>query len=179
VGPPPPHSGPRAPSHAARSDCGPGLPAALALMPLAAHALSRAGPRHARVPPPCTPQSTPGARRQSLGRCPHSMLSASAYGGLLLKVVKLFYSTLSRPTKIGGTAIRDSWVARPGRRRARGHQTPGRALGVLDVTTRATLRSRRTQAASFYHVRVSDDGDSPTSRTKDTRIYPTNMIPVL
>ena len=74
------------------------------------------------------------------------------------------------PTKICEADIHDAWVARPCRMRAQGHRTTVRALGVHDVTTLATLRSRWTQAESVYHVRVSGNGDSPTSRTKDTRL---------
>jgi hypothetical protein len=47
--------------------------------------------------------------------------------------------------------------------RAQGHHTTVRARGVPDVTTLATLRSRRTKAPPVYHVREPSAGESPTS----------------
>jgi len=38
------------------------------------------------------------------------------------------------------------------------------------MTTHAPLRSQWTKARSVCHVRGLDDGDSPTSLTKDTRL---------
>jgi hypothetical protein len=45
-----------------------------------------------------------------------------------------------------------------------------RALEGVDVTTHAPLRSRWTKAESVYHVRVTGNGDSLPSLSKDTRL---------
>src|SRR5216683_337230 len=75
----------------------------------------------------------------------------------------------SIPTKHGTSLIRTP--VRPTLRiRAQWHQTTVRALGVQNVTTHATLRSRRTKAQSVYHVPGLRDGDVPTSPLKDTRL---------
>src|SRR5262249_34299064 len=45
-----------------------------------------------------------------------------------------------------------------------------RALEGVDVTTQAPLRSQGTTAESVYHVRVTGNGDSLPSPSKDTRL---------
>jgi hypothetical protein len=75
----------------------------------------------------------------------------------------------SIPTKQGTSLIRTP--VRPTLRiRAQWHQTTVRALGVQNVTTHATLRSRWTKAKSVCHVPGLRDGDAPTSPLKDTRL---------
>jgi hypothetical protein len=71
----------------------------------------------------------------------------------------------SIPIKHGTSRIRTP-VGPPLQRRAHWHQTTVRAWGVQDVTTRATLRSRRTTAQSVYHVRELHDGHCPPSLIK-------------
>ena len=68
----------------------------------------------------------------------------------------------SIPTKHGMSLIRTP-VHPTLQIRAQWHQTTVRALGVQDVTTLATLRSRRTKAQPVYHVREPRAGESPTS----------------
>src|SRR5712671_6559546 len=76
----------------------------------------------------------------------------------------------SIPTK-HGTSTRGTPVCPTLQIRAQWHQTTVRARGVQDVTTHAPLRSRWTKAKSVYHVRGLRGGDSPTSPTKDTRLF--------
>ena len=64
-------------------------------------------------------------------------------------------------------------------RRAPWPHTPVRAWGVQDVTTHATLRSRRTKAQPVSHVQGLGDGDAPTSPIKDTRLEGVGCRPML
>src|SRR4051812_29920000 len=82
--------------------------------------------------------------RRSLGTAPRSPAGRRAISREALAT--------ARPTTHGPSLMRTP-VGPPLPRRAHGHQTPGRAWGVQDVTTHAPLRSRWTKAQSVYHSR--------------------------